>query len=76
VEGITAVTEGAIINGAGVSDMLRPDVRTVHIEVSNPNVGWRMYVRGKADLPAIRVYGIVDDGKTVCLVKPVPAAPK
>ncbi len=78
VEGITAVT-GAVtgemaINGAGVSSLLRPDVHTVHTEVSDSHVGWRMYVRGAADVTAIRVYGIVDDGKTVCLVKPVPAA--
>ncbi len=74
VHDITAVTDGSTIGGAGLTDMARPDIHTVHNEVSDPNVGWRMYVRGGADLPAIRVYGIVDDGKTACLVKQVAAA--
>ncbi len=70
VERMIAVTDGRIITGVGISGLPRPDVRNVYKEVSNPNVGWRVYLQGTQNFAAVKIYGVVDGGKTVCLVKP------
>ena len=70
VETMVAVTDGKTITGTGKAGLPRPDVHNVFKEVSDPRVGWRVYIQGGPALPSVQVYGVVDGGKSVCLATP------
>jgi hypothetical protein len=59
-----------------VTGIPRPDLASVYPEIVDPAAGWRAYIQGAKEFPAVRVYGVVDHGKGVCLATPPFAVPK
>ncbi len=74
---LVAVSHDGVISGVGESGFIRPDVIAVNKEITDARVGWRVYLQGAAAVqPEVRVYGIVDGGKTACLAAPSFSLPK
>ena len=74
---MVAVSHDGIISGVGDSGIARPDVPAAYKEISDAHVGWRLYLQGAAaSEPDVKVYGVVDGGKTVCLATPAFSLPK
>lgn len=76
VDRMVAVTDNGTITGIGITGLPRPDVHSVFAEVTNPDVGWRAYIQGAADFQAVQVYGVVDAGRSACLITPAFKLPK
>jgi hypothetical protein len=63
---ILLVDSGGDVQGAGESGMPRPDVNTARPSITSKNTGWAAnthLMTGPVD-----AYGVVDDGKAVCLL--------
>lgn len=74
---LVAVSHDGVISGVGDSGIARPDVPAVNKDVVDARVGWKVYLQGQAAAqPEVKVYGVVDAGKQVCLVTPAFSLPK
>ena len=68
VESIVTATADGTILGSGVANLSRPDLPINVKAVTDPNAGFRAYVRGPGTMPMVWIYGVVDGGKYVCPV--------
>ena len=68
VQSVIAVSHDGRIHGVGENGLFRPDVRQVFPEVTDPHVGWHIYLQGNEPVEEdVRLYGLVDS-HTVCAI--------
>ena len=72
VDEIVGVNASQVIIGSGLSASFRPDLLKTVSQVTNPNAGWHAYLRGSQSLENSAIYGVVDGGRSVCLVARIP----
>ena len=68
VEEIVGVNGSQVVIGSGLSAIPRPDLLKTYSQVTNANSGWHAYLRGSQIVDKYAIYGVVDGGRSACLV--------